>query len=109
MRQYVGDGWYIHHVTDRTIEFRKDSYEYRRFTGRDGTVRVRAEPGMDRAKIVERAIILAKRSDAELAQRVLERMVPGDPALRDYARTSRRLAQAFGTNEEPEIIGRKRV
>jgi hypothetical protein len=109
MRQYIGDGWYIEHLTERTLDLKKESYEYRRFTGRDGTVRIRAEPGMDRAKIIERAIIMAKRSDAELAQRVLERMVPSDHNLRRFREQSRLMARAFGTREEPEFIGRKRV
>jgi len=109
MRAYIGDGWYVYHVTDRVIEFRKDSYEYRRFTGRDGTVRVRAEPGLDRAKMVERAIVLAKQSDAELSHRILEALIPTDPALRRYRAQSRKFAGIFGTREEPEFIGRKGV
>ena len=109
MRAYIGDGWYVYHVTDRVIEFRKDSYEYRRFTGRDGIVRVRAEPGLDRAKMVERAIVLAKQSDAELSHRVLSALIPTDANLRRYRERSRQLAGVFGTREEPELIGRKRI
>lgn len=109
MRAEVGGGWSIHHITDRTVELRKPSYEYRRFTGFDGVVVVRAEPGMDRAAVLNKAIEMAKQNDADLAVRITRRLVPSLQALADYTGKRVRVTQAFKTPEDPEIIGTKRV
>lgn len=105
----IGAGWTIHHLTDRVVELRKDSYEYRRFTGRDGFVVARAEPGMDRQHVVARAIKAAKMSDEALALRIAERMVPSMKALADYTGKRVRLEQSVATKEDVNVIGVKRA
>lgn len=102
---HLGGGWRLHHLTDRSIELRKDDYAYRRYLGRDGFVRVRAEPGMDRNALINKAVEFAKRNDAELAERMAKEIAPR--RLGGYQMQQRRLAPAFGTPEDPEMIGRK--
>lgn len=107
MRTSVGGGWAIHHLTDRTIELRKDTYEYRRFTGRDGYVRLRAEPGMDRATMVRKACEMAQRNDEALALRIGKRLAPSLQALADFRGKQVRLARVMETPEDESRIGRK--
>lgn len=109
MRAYVAAGWHVHHLTDRVVELRKDSYEYRRLTGRDGFVRLRAETGMDRAGLVERAVEMARETDEKLSFRVAAELIPTATALHRYRDQLRRLAPRFGTPEDPELIGVKRA
>jgi len=104
MTVYLGAGWKLTHVTDRVIEIQKDDWAYRRLTGRDGYVRVRAEPGMDRQALISRAVDCAKRQDEILGTLLAMRLAP---PRRSYEMQQRRLAPAFATPEEPEIIGRK--
>jgi hypothetical protein len=108
MRAQIGGGWAIHHLTDRVIELRKDDYAYRRFTERDGYVRVRAEPGMDRQQMVNKAIEMAKRNDAELALRIGKRLAPSLQSLADYTNKQVQMNRVFSTPEEPGRIGVKR-
>lgn len=105
----IGAGWTIHHLTDRVIELRKDSYEYRRLTGRDGFVRVRAEPGMDRAQIIDRAIQQARKSDDALSFRLANDLMPTARGAGKYRDTLRKLTNRFATPEDPELIGVKRA
>ena len=107
MPTYVAAGWTIHHLSDRVIELRKDSYEYRRLTGRDGFVRVRAEPGMKRTDMVERAIKQAIACDTELAFRIANDIIPTAASAQKYVDTVRALAKRFATPEDPELIGVK--
>lgn len=109
MNAYVGAGWHIHHLSDRVVELRKPSYEYRRFTGgRDGFVRVRIEPQMTRAMALEKALAIAAKNDELLALRVSKRLLPSAHALAAYQGKQVRMARVFGTPEDPERIGRMR-
>lgn len=107
MSAHLGAGWRLVHVTDRVVELRKDDPVYRRFVGRDGYVRVRAEPGMDRHALVQKAVTLAQQSDAALAERVASQMMPRH--VTRYHAQQRELATAFATPEDPEVIGVKRA
>lgn len=103
----LGAGWTIHHLTDRCIELRKDDYAYRRYTGRDGYVRHRAEPGMDRHTLMAEAMAMAQRNDALLAERMAKDLVPR--RLGGYQMQQRQFAPVFGTPEDSEVIGVKRA
>lgn len=108
MRVSLAAGWRITHLSDRCLELTKDDYAYRRLTGgRDGFVRVRAEPGMSRHDMFAKAEQMARANDEALTFRVANDLIPADHALRKYRRQQRQLAAAFSTPEEPEIIGRK--
>jgi hypothetical protein len=109
MKAYVGGGWAITHLTDRTVELRKDDHAYRRLTGRDGYVRVRAEPGMDRTQMLAKAMQTANETDTALAFRVANDLIPRGKALSEYRAKQRQLAGGFATPEEPELIGAKRA
>ncbi len=109
MRVYVGAGWQLHHLTDRVVELRKESAVYRRFTDKDGFVRIRVEPQMSRDQALQRAIAEAMKQDEALSLRVARQLIPSGRALEQYRAEQRRLAPAFATPEDPEIIGRKRV
>lgn len=109
MSAYVGGGWRIHHLTDRVVELRKDDYGYRRFTGRDGFVLMRGEPGMSRAEIVAKAVVMAQRNDEALALRIGKRLAPSLQSLADYTGKSVRVTQAFRTPEDADRIGVKHV
>lgn len=101
MSVHLGAGWRLVHLTDRCIELRKDDAVYRRFVGRDGYVRVRAEPGMDRNALIEKGREMAQRSDAELAERVAKQMMPRH--VTRYRERQQQLAQVFGVpGDEPE-------
>lgn len=102
-------GWRIHHLTERNVELRKDCPMYRKYTGQDGVVHVRAEPGMDRAKMIDRAYTLAEEADADLSQKMARELMPTGRQWAEYRRKCRQLAHAFGTGQESAIIGRKRV
>lgn len=100
MSVHLGAGWRLVHQTDRVIEIRKDDWAYRRFTGRDGYVRVRAEPGMDRNALIEKAVQMAQANDADLAMRVAACLMPRN--VRGYQMRQQGLAQTFGIpGEEP--------
>ncbi len=109
MRTLIGAGWAIHHLTDRTVELRKESADYRRLTGADGFVLVRGEPGMPRHALIDHATEKALALDDELARRIAEEAVPAAGALHQYGQQLRRLAPAFSTGEEPAYIGRQRA
>lgn len=109
MKAHVGSGWAIVHLTDRVVELRKDDHAYRKLTGRDGFVRCRAEPGMDRQMIINRAIKQALRSDAELAHRLAADVIPTARGVRQYQDKLRRLAVKFATPEDQEVIGVRRA
>jgi hypothetical protein len=103
-------GWTIHHITPRDVELRKeDSWAWRKYTGQDGVVHVRAEPGMDRAKMIDRAYTLAEQADADLSQRLAKELMPTGRQWADYRRKCRQMAQVFATGEERSVIGRKRA
>jgi len=103
----LGAGWRIHHLTDRAIELRKDDVAYRQYTGRDGYVRQRMEPGMDRAAMLHKAVELAKRNDAMLAEKMAKQMAPR--SVSRYAAMQFKMARIFATPEDPELIGAKRA
>ncbi len=101
MSVHLGAGWRLVHLTDRVIELRKDDAAYRRLTGRDGYVRVRAEPGMDRNALIDKGREMAKRNDAELAERIAKQLMPRH--VTRYREQQRDLAAVFGVpGEEPE-------
>jgi hypothetical protein len=104
----IGAGWRVHHKTERTIELRKEDATYRIITGRDGYVRVRVEPGVPQDFMVNTAIAYAQMNDAKLAVMVAQQIVP--KRLGGYQMEQKRLAfPAFGTPEDPEVIGVKRA
>jgi hypothetical protein len=109
MRANVGGGWQITHLTDRVVELRKDSYEYRALLGRDGYVRVRIEPQETRQHALDRAVKIAQENDAKLAMQVAKGMKFDKAKLAEYSRKQLRMVPAFGTPEEPELIGVKGV
>src|SRR5215218_2043889 len=97
----LGAGWTLFHLTDRVVELRKDDWTYRRYTGRDGYVKLRGEPGLDRNELLNKAIALAKRNDEELATKVSKQLVPR--RLGGYQLQQQQLAHVFGVpGEEPE-------
>lgn len=103
MKAMLGAGWYLTHVTDRVVELRKDDATYRRLLGRDGYVRLRAEPGMDRKALIEKAVQMAKRNDEALSQRVATQLMPR--RMGAWRQRQQQLASVFGTGEEPEVMG----
>jgi len=84
------------------VTLRKDDWAYRRYTGRDGYVRVRGEPGMDRNALLEKAIALAKRNDEELAERLSTQLVPR--RVGGYQMRQHQLAQVFRVPGEEERV-----
>lgn len=101
MSVVLGAGWELTHMTDRVLELRKTCPVYRRLTGRDGYVRVRAEPGMDRQQLLHEAMEAAQRNDAALSDRVTRQILPS--AVKRYQMQQHRLASTFGVpGEEPE-------
>ena len=101
-------GWDIIHVTDRVIELRKDTPAYRRFTNRPGYVRMRAEPGMDRLALVDKAMKMAQANDAKLAELVAKQFVPDLHRLARYQHKQVQMQKVYATPEDPAIIGVKR-
>jgi len=109
---HLGAGWRLVHLTDRVIELRKDDALYRSFTGRDGYVRLRAEPGMDRNGLLDQAMTVARKNDELLALRYGKKIVPrlaqGEAlgrrvSLEQHRGLQRRFAPAFATkDQEPE-------
>ena len=99
----LGGGWRLIHVTDRSIELRKDDVAYRQFIGRDGYVRVRGEPGMSRADLLAQAITIAQQNDAMVAERMAQQWMPR--YVRGYQIRQAIMARAFGTPHDPEVIG----
>ena len=101
--------WTIHHITERDVELRKDCPVWRKYTGQDGVVHVRAEPGMDRAKMIDRAYTMAEQADADLSQKVAKELMPTGRQWAAYRQKCRQMATTFGTGEERHVIGRKRA
>lgn len=99
-------GWRVVHCTDRVVELRKESAVYRRFTERDGYVRLRGEPGLDRQFLLDKALTMAQRNDEDLAQRVAKQLMP--QKLQKYQIEQKQWARVYGTPEDPEMIGVKR-
>jgi hypothetical protein len=99
----IGAGWRLTHLTDRTVELVKECPVYRRFCGgRDGRVLVRAEPGMDRTALIEKAIRVGLANDERLALRVGTQMLPSKAALARYQGKQLRMERVFGVpGEEP--------
>lgn len=104
----VAPGWELVHLTDRSIEIRKDTPAYRRFTDRPGYVRVRGEPGMDRKQLMELAMQSARQNDEELAKRVAKQLMPSVKALAKYRAEQKPWEALTRTPEDPEVIGWKR-
>lgn len=109
MRVHVGNGWSIVHLTDRVIELTKDDYVYRRITGADGFVRVRAEPGFNRNDLVNRAIQQTQRCDEDLSYRLAADVFPSARGSAQYRDKLRALRAKFETPEDSRIIGVKRA
>lgn len=106
MKAAVGGGWVITHLTDRVCEMRNESWAYRRLTGQDGIVRVRTEPGFDRAHMIDKGVAKARESDEMLAQLLGRDLMPSFVKFRE---TSKRMATAMMTGEESPLIGVKRA
>lgn len=109
MKAYIGNGWSITHLTDRVCELKKDDYSYRKITGADGFVRVRADQDVPRYDLIERAIERARQSDIELAMRIGYDIIPTARNVGKYRELLRSLHKKFATPEDPEIIGVKRA
>lgn len=102
MRVMVAPGWRITHLTDRVVRLEKDDVLYRRFTGRDGFVVQRVEPGMTRDEAISKAVQMAERNDAELGLKVAARMMPSQVALGRLRRRQKQFAHVFGIpGQEP--------
>lgn len=101
-------GWEIVHVTDRCIELRKDTPAFRRFTNRPGYVRLRAEPGMDRKALIDKAMKLAEANDAKVAEFVAKQYAPDLYRVARYQNKQVVLRRAFETPEDARVIGVKR-
>jgi hypothetical protein len=109
MRQYVGQGWYIHHKTERTIELRKPDPAYWTILGGDGYVLHRIEPGLvDKESLVDGALKKALATDEDLSRRIAEQLIPEARKVQAYRRKQAVYAKAFGTPEDESQIGRKR-
>ena len=108
MKAYIGNGWYVEHITDRVCELKKDDYAYRRITGSDGFVRVRSDQDVSRYDLIQAAIERARRSDFELALRIGYDIIPTANGVGRYRNTLHGLHKKFATPEDPEIIGVKR-
>ncbi len=106
--QTIGNGWTVFHLTDRTLELRKESAEYRRLTGADGFVLVRGEPGIPRHVLFEQAEEKARELDAELARRIAAELLPTPQALGVYAGKVKQYVPVMNTGQEMAAIGRKR-
>ena len=106
-RAYVGSGWSVYHLTDRTVVLRKDDHAYRRFTGRDGFVIVRSEPWMDRHQMIDKAIQMAHRNDELMAIRVAKGIAPSLQSLADFTGKQVRMTRAMETPEDVDRIGVK--
>lgn len=106
MKAYVGAGWYLYHVSDRVVELRKDSYEYRRFTGRDGYVRTRIDPEMTRSQGIEKALTFAAKNDEALALRLSKRLLPSAHALAEFQGKQVQMARVFGVKDEERKVYR---
>ena len=101
MAVVLGAGWELTHATDRVLELRKACPVYRRLTGRDGYVRLRAEPGMDRQQLLNDAMDQAKRNDAAMSDLVVRQILPS--SVKRYQMQQRSLASTFAIpGEEPE-------
>jgi hypothetical protein len=109
LRQTIGNGWTLTHLTDRTVELRKESADYRRLTGADGFVLVRGEPGIPRHILIDQATEKACALDLELARRIAAELIPTSQSLNQYAADVRRYVPVMNTGEEPVFIGRKRA
>lgn len=109
MRQTIGNGWHITHLTDRTVQLEKESADYRRLTGRDGFVFVRGEPGIPRSILIDHATEQAVALDAELARRIAAGLLPTQAQMLEYMRTSNQYLPHVTTFEEPATIGRKGI
>lgn len=97
----LGAGWELTHATDRVLELRKPCPIYRRITGRDGFVRLRAEPGMDRNQLINQAMDVAKQNDAQLGDIVARQLLPS--SMQRYRLQQRQMAATFSVSgEEPE-------
>jgi hypothetical protein len=108
--QTIGNGWTVWHETERTLELRKDSYEYRRYTGgRDGFVLVRGEPGIPRHVLYDRAMKDAQKTDEMLAERLASDLLPTRQALATYAKEVNVYVPVMSTGEEEFCLGRKRA
>jgi hypothetical protein len=105
----IGNGWTIYHETDRTLELRKDSHDYRRLTGRDGFVLVRGEPGIPKHILFEQASEKARELDNEVARRILLELMPTRNSLGTYAGEMKQYVPVMNTGEEESFIGRKRA
>jgi len=96
MSVYLGGGWRLVHLTDRVLELRKECPIYRRMLGRDGYVRLRAEPGMDRNGLIDKAVEMAKRNDEDLSQRVARQLMPSNASVARYQIRQQQLTHTFG-------------
>mgnify|MGYP003421030628 CR=1 FL=1 len=101
MTVVLGAGWELTHATDRVLELRKPCPVYRRLTGRDGYVRLRAAPGMDRQQLIHQAMETAKHNDARMGDIVAKQLLPS--TMQRHRLQQRQLASAFAIGgEEPE-------
>lgn len=106
MKLSLGAGWELVHLTDRTVEIRKDDPAYWRFTGSPGYVRVRGEPGMDRKQLTDLALQTAAKNDELLAKRVARQLMPSIGSLAKYRAEQQRFEPVFRVPKEEDRIYR---
>jgi hypothetical protein len=126
-RVYLGAGWELRHVTDRTAYLVKESHIYRDLTDRDGYVLARIEPGGTRKQLLEDAMNIAAENDARLGLMLGEKLLPSSFKAQERAKKynpddivvsaggskvvsleqhrfiQAMLARPFGTPEDPQV------
>jgi hypothetical protein len=103
------NGWEIVHLTDRSIELRKDTPGYRKVIRRPGYVLIRGDPTMKRETLIDKAFTLAERNDAALADIFAKQMLPDLHRVAAYQGKQVQMRRAFATPEDAAVIGVKRA
>ena len=81
--------WKVNHVTDRVVHLDKEDVAYRKYTGRDGFVRVRVQPGESRDAMFDRAENIAEMNDSILGLKLGKELLPVDFLPKERARTGK--------------------
>ena len=103
------NGWDIVHLTDRSIELRKDTPAYRKIIDRPGYVLMRGDPTMERQELIDKAFRVAEQNDAKLADIFAKQMMPDLHRVARFQGKQVQLRRAFATPEDSAVIGVKRA
>jgi hypothetical protein len=95
-------GWRIVHLSDRKVMLQKDDPVYLKIMGMPGFVTVRAEPGMDRAQVLDIARSMAERNDIVVSKLVAKQVAPNLAQLVTYQNKLRRLKPTFDLKGKEE-------